>query len=718
MATVVAAGDRILAYYHLFVFFYAAGLLQNLSFNPQTKTKTKNGLEPPEPTKKLPSSQIATADKKDASNGHIPLSERSSSPLLPDAMDPSLCYTPNSYPHTTYYYGGYNGTGSDWDPYSRYPDGVEMTPGVYGDNGSLMYHHGFGYAPYGPYSPASSPVPTIGHDSQLYGHQQYQYPSPYFSPVTPPSETYTVTPAAAPQGDLSTTSGQSPFTVEMANGNGNTISNGSGKGTNGSAPIRPTYQNSSFGLNDSYGRTAFLSGVSASGYQDPRFGFDGMRSPIPWLDGPIFSAGQPRTVSSNSHASSVSHANNAPSSGNQNLHPHANVVGLQQPRQVSGFGTTHGFINRMYPSKLYGQYGNAVRTSLGYGSSSYDSRSNGRGWFALDNTKYKNRGRGNAFVGYGNENMDGLNELNRGPRAKSCKNQKAFAPIALAVRGQSITSNRNHDEEKGSLSLMVDGEQYNGSDFPENHADAKLFVIKSYSEDDVHKSIKYNVWSSTPNGNKKLDAAYLEAQEKSGGCPVFLFFSVNTSGQFVGLAEMVGRVDFHRSVDYWQQDKWSGSFPLKWHIVKDVPNSLLKHITLENNENKPVTNSRDTQEVKLDQGLQMLKIFKEHTSKTCILDDFGFYEARQKTIQEKKHKQQQFQKQVWEGNKDGANGEQMLHKSLDVPDLTKEAAISVQSNRDAKLSENGLVMKTVDAAKCPKLVCSENVVLNGVVNGC
>jgi len=72
---------------------------------------------------------------------------------------------------------------------------------------------------------------------------------------------------------------------------------------------------------------------------------------------------------------------------------------------------------------------------------------------------------------------------------------------------------------------------------------------------------------------------------------------VNTSGQFVGLAEMIGPVDFNKSVEYWQQDKWNGCFPLKWHIVKDVPNNLLRHITLDNNENKPVTNSRDTQEV-------------------------------------------------------------------------------------------------------------------------
>ncbi|KAI5414273.1 hypothetical protein KIW84_058418 [Lathyrus oleraceus] len=91
-----------------------------------------------------------------------------------------------------------------------------------------------------------------------------------------------------------------------------------------------------------------------------------------------------------------------------------------------------------------------------------------------------------------------------------------------------------------------------------------------------------------------------EAQQKPGGCPICLLFSVNTSGQFVGLAEMIGPVDFNKSLEYWQQDKWNGCFPLKWHIVKDVPNNVLRHIILLNNENKPVTNSRDTQEVLLD----------------------------------------------------------------------------------------------------------------------
>ncbi|XP_044493533.1 uncharacterized protein LOC123216931 isoform X2 [Mangifera indica] len=116
---------------------------------------------------------------------------------------------------------------------------------------------------------------------------------------------------------------------------------------------------------------------------------------------------------------------------------------------------------------------------------------------------------------------------------------------------------------------------------------------------------------------------------------------VNASAQFCGVAEMVGPVDFDKNVDYWLQDKWSGQFPVKWHIIKDVPNSQFRHILLENNDNKPVTNSRDTQQVEMEQGMVMLNIFKNYELCSSILDDFYFYEKRHKAMQERKAGQQQ-----------------------------------------------------------------------------
>lgn len=201
-----------------------------------------------------------------------------------------------------------------------------------------------------------------------------------------------------------------------------------------------------------------------------------------------------------------------------------NLKGLHHPGPMSGMGTTHGYVNRMYPNKPYGQYGTTFRSGMGFGSNGYDLRMNERGWLA-DN-KYRPRGRGNGYFGSGNDIMDGFNELNRGPRAKGPKNQKGATPITAGTKGQNIPSYGTKDEEKEKAYVVPDREQYNLEEFPVDYDSAKFFVIKSYSEDDVHKSIKYNVWASTPNGNKKLDAAYQEAQQKSGHCPIFLFFSV------------------------------------------------------------------------------------------------------------------------------------------------------------------------------------------------
>ncbi|XP_036390200.1 YTH domain-containing family protein 1-like [Megalops cyprinoides] len=167
---------------------------------------------------------------------------------------------------------------------------------------------------------------------------------------------------------------------------------------------------------------------------------------------------------------------------------------------------------------------------------------------------------------------------------------------------------------------------YNPKDFDWNVKNGRVFIIKSYSEDDIHRSIKYSIWCSTEHGNKRLDAAF---RAMSGKGPVYLLFSVNGSGHFCGVAEMRSPVDYGTSAGVWSQDKWKGKFDVNWLFVKDVPNSQLRHIRLENNDNKPVTNSRDTQEVPLEKAKQVLKIIATYKHTTSIFDDFSHYEKRQ-----------------------------------------------------------------------------------------
>ncbi|CAL4976500.1 unnamed protein product [Urochloa decumbens] len=187
-----------------------------------------------------------------------------------------------------------------------------------------------------------------------------------------------------------------------------------------------------------------------------------------------------------------------------------------------------------------------------------------------------------------------LLNVNKSGDSEKPSNQRSPAMVV-----KSYTSRLPVGNPDGTIVIRTD--QYNRDDLQVDYTYAKFFVIKSIGEADVHKSIKYGVWSSSSNGNSKLDSAFRDAdsisRRNSTKCPVFLFFSVNGSGHFCGMAEMVGPVDFHKDMDFWCQDKWTGCFPVRWHIVKDIPNYSLQHITLQNNENKPVTHSRDTQEV-------------------------------------------------------------------------------------------------------------------------
>jgi len=83
---------------------------------------------------------------------------------------------------------------------------------------------------------------------------------------------------------------------------------------------------------------------------------------------------------------------------------------------------------------------------------------------------------------------------------------------------------------------------------------------------------------------------------------------------------MMSPVDYTTSSSVWTQtDKWKGRMDVRWIFVKDIPNSHLRHIRVWNNENKPVTNSRDTQELPPDAGTAMLRIFADFPPKTSVI---------------------------------------------------------------------------------------------------
>ena len=177
---------------------------------------------------------------------------------------------------------------------------------------------------------------------------------------------------------------------------------------------------------------------------------------------------------------------------------------------------------------------------------------------------------------------------------------------------------------------LIDINTKNASLSEKLNINSKFFVIKSFSEEDVHKSIKYGVWSSSKNGNTTLNNAFNASHEKGG--EVYLFFSCNGSGRYVGLARMKTLCDFNKSFELWTQDgKWMGLFDVEWIYIKDVPFREFKNIiiTMKDGEVKPVSNSRDTQEVPFEQGKNMVDIIDKYQNSNTILEHFEFYDIRQ-----------------------------------------------------------------------------------------
>ena len=126
---------------------------------------------------------------------------------------------------------------------------------------------------------------------------------------------------------------------------------------------------------------------------------------------------------------------------------------------------------------------------------------NGRTWVAVDKSKPKERGNDSLCDCIGT--MDAFSDQNRGPRTRF-RNQPTSPGDALQqVKEKTLISNGNTE----AYNVTIDKEQYNSPEFVTKYKDAKFFIIKSYSEDNIHKSIKSGVWASTPNGNKKLDVA-------------------------------------------------------------------------------------------------------------------------------------------------------------------------------------------------------------------
>lgn len=140
----------------------------------------------------------------------------------------------------------------------------DLNQGVYNDNGSIVFHPGFGYGPqmpYGPYSPVTTPLPSVGGDSQLYSSQQFPFSGPYYQQLGPPSTPYITSPTPISQPELS---------IPSVDQQGDHMLFGP----------RPSYPP----ILGSFGGGNISGNLGTLGFHDLQQGFDGLRSGGLWSD--------------------------------------------------------------------------------------------------------------------------------------------------------------------------------------------------------------------------------------------------------------------------------------------------------------------------------------------------------------------------------------------------------------------------------------------------
>ena len=167
---------------------------------------------------------------------------------------------------------------------------------------------------------------------------------------------------------------------------------------------------------------------------------------------------------------------------------------------------------------------------------------------------------------------------------------------------------------------------------PAKLKDAVFYVLRSTCDDDIHKAIKYACWTSTTKTNQQLNESFHYCQRR--GIPLYLVFTVVSSKQFCGVAEMRSEVQFGKIFNYWWEEvKWSGLFRLRWLYVKDLHHEDVKELR---DGGTPVVHMKDGSRLSFEAGQRLLLAFQRSEFVSNIFEEFEGMDQREEKLRFKR----------------------------------------------------------------------------------
>ncbi|KAH8668138.1 YT521-B-like domain-containing protein [Tricladium varicosporioides] len=140
--------------------------------------------------------------------------------------------------------------------------------------------------------------------------------------------------------------------------------------------------------------------------------------------------------------------------------------------------------------------------------------------------------------------------------------------------------------------------------------DTRYFIVKSFNEDDVLKSIEDSIWTAQVQNGSIFKGAFETCKN------VILVFSINKSHAFQGYARMEslpGSVE----VPTWKKSiNWesTGAFKVKWLVICVTKFGHIGHLKNSLNDNQAVFIGKDGQEIEENCGAKLIELIDEEVT--------------------------------------------------------------------------------------------------------
>lgn len=165
------------------------------------------------------------------------------------------------------------------------------------------------------------------------------------------------------------------------------------------------------------------------------------------------------------------------------------------------------------------------------------------------------------------------------------------------------------------------------------YENAYFFVLRSSTYDDIHKAMKYGIWTSTPENNQLLAETFVRATAEKR--KVVLFFRYVYDNVLNGAAEMTSDYIPEQQFDlWWSKVKWRGIFNLRWIFVKNIDLNYLSQLEGD----KKIYELIDGSPLSADNGLLLLGLFQhyEYKLQNSLFNFFALFDQREDALLNKR----------------------------------------------------------------------------------